>query len=334
VTAEMGILGALAAAFLIGTIFWDLLVKLKRNPPRNRFLLLALFGGVVAFLTHCLVSFPLRLPASSLNFVLFLGLLQGGFFGKPKNIKLSQRRIWAVVASIFLLTVPVTVLAYQDFLADVYLDAGITNLKKGRYSLARTELERSIKLDFQPTQSLFYLGIVYKNLGEREKSIKTLERSLKHFIVEPTYLHLGELYIATGDYGKAEERLKELLSMHPSPLLKLSARYLLAVVDIKRGDIQEGMARLEDIVKEHKDYERAYVIMGQVYLDQGDLKGAAKSFQKALDIVGEKLERINRRLVKLKEIGEATLDEYFQLRGEKERLEGMEKELKKILAGL
>ena len=356
--AEMGGLGILAGGFVLFVIFRSSLQKLGRaKSESDKFIILALSAGVVAVLTHALVSFPLHLPASALDFILLLGLLNSRYFHqegdespqRPNSRKfldaplivLHGRTTWAALALVLALGISVSTLAYRDWLADTYLDRGERDLKLGRIDLAKFELERSLALDFQPRKALYWLGSIYHRLGKErndqkllDRGLELLERSLASFQVEPTYLQLAQLYLNRGEFDRAMDYVNELLAMSPEPTRELDARYLAAVIERERGDLDKALERLNELTFQHKDYERAYVTRAKIYLEQGNAGLARLDLEEALKIVKRELDRNRDRLVRLKEQGRLTLDRYAQLKNEITQLESEREAIEKLLQEL
>ncbi len=73
-SAEIGILGLLAAAWVIATFYFRGLVSLKQANPKDRFLLIGFMGGALAILGHSIFSFPFHVIPNGLLFWLFLAL--------------------------------------------------------------------------------------------------------------------------------------------------------------------------------------------------------------------------------------------------------------------
>jgi len=312
-------------------------------------MILALLAGVIAVLTHALVSFPLHLPASALDFILLLGLLNSKYFHERAHVytftclhelKIGRRASFAILAVVLALGISVTTLAYRDFWGNTYLDRGERDLKYGKIEQAKDELEQSLALDFQPRSVLYWLGSIDHKLGEvqndqelLDRSLKLLKRSLKSFKVEPTYLQLAQLYLNRGEYERAMDYVNELLAMSPAPSRRLDAQYLAAVIERERGDLNKALGRLNELIAQHKDYERAYVTRAKIYRDQGNEGLARLDLETALKIVGERLDRDRRQLMSLKERGRLTLDKYAGLTNEIALLEEEKKAIEKILQG-
>jgi O-antigen ligase/Tfp pilus assembly protein PilF len=342
--AELGVLGIIAGGFVLLTIFFRGFKVLRKAEAKERFIPLALLAGVVASLTDALVSFPFHLPASALAFILLLGLLNSRYFLKGAHeFKISLRgpKSWLALAPVLVLAISVTTLAYRDWLADTYLDRGERDLKYGRVDVAEVELEKSLALDFAPSSALYWLGSIYHKLGDEkddpallERSRVLLEHSLTSFQVEPTYLQLAQLYLNLGEFGQAMDYVNKLLAISPEPERGLDARYLAAVIAWQRGDLEDALERLNELVAKQKDYEMAYVTRAKVYLQQGNSGLARLDLEGASKIVERKLSGNQDQLARLREQRLLTLDKYAELTNEIAQLEKEKKSIDKLLQEL
>ena len=365
--AEMGGLGILAGGFALFALFSSGFRRLKAAKAKERFIILSLLAGIVAALTHALVSFPFHLPASALAFVLLLGLLNSGCFCPESEVQSLRSKvqgpssegkgfghwtsdIWlslgrhgglAILSFALVLGISVSTLAYRDWLADLHLDRGERLLKLGKIEEARIALEKSLALDFSPSKGLYWLGSIYHMLGEErndqallERSLMLLERSRSSFQVEPTYLQLAQLYLNFGEFDRARESVNRLLATSPSPERALDARYLTAVIAWKEGDLEEAVRRLDELLGRRKDYERGYITRAKIYLQQGKSGLARLDLEKAHKLITRKLNNTRVRLSRLKDQGLLTLDKYAELRGELVRLEGAREEIERLLREL
>jgi O-antigen ligase/Tfp pilus assembly protein PilF len=351
VAAEMGILGILAGGFALVMLFWSGLGLMARAEAKEKLTALALLSGLVASLVDGLVSFPFHLPASALAFVLLLGLLNSRYLLKGREPRLAHAlssklelrgwRGWLALALVLILGISVTTLAYRDWLADTHLDRGERALKLGKLDVAQVELERSLALDFAPSKGLYWLGSIYHKLGDEkgdqgllERSLALLERSLGSFQVEPAYFQLAQLYLNLGDYERAMEYVNRLLATLPEPGLARDARYLAAVIAWQRGELEEALAGLNEVLAKQRDYEMAYIIRARIYLQRGESGLARLDLEEAGRIIERKLNSSRSELLRLKDQGLLTLDRYAELTGELSRLEEEKKTVERLLQGL
>lgn len=270
IAAELGILGILAMLTILGVLFWSTLRQAFRVPdPKEKLILLAALAGIVVFLVDAMFSFPLHLPASALNLVFLLGLLQSRRLRPDlSSIQLSARVIIPLSVMVALFAATVTVFAARDWVSDTCLDEGETDLKLHAPNIALGKLEDcSLHYDFQPSEVLFQLGAVHDQLAKQfsaakprtqdeldqiktkkadewQRSLKFYEQSLAVFPTENTYLQIALLYLQFGadakdegktdkakDYfDKSEQNLNKLLELQPDEMLRMTTVFTLEVL--------------------------------------------------------------------------------------------------------
>jgi len=101
---------------------------------------------------------------------------------------------------------------------------GCSHFKLGNYGLAKTYLEKAANIDPESSSIARNLGVTYNQLGEFEKSYKTMMKSYK---LNPwdyrTIYALASAHIFYKHYTEAEQLLKEMLQMDiPGDFKKLA----------------------------------------------------------------------------------------------------------------
>lgn len=315
--AELGTVGVIA--MLIGLIL--LLVNIFRRvsgvgPGPSQLLGLSLIAGLVGFLVHSAVSFPGHLPASSFAFVTFLGLINSGVYdGANYELNPSGYLRYVVFGLIGIFVITVSVFAYRDWRANVLRGKGKTQMDQGNFRLAKENLLQSKKLDFQPRQTYYHLGLVERQLGNNKNALKYFEKSRGQFEPYGLFLQLGTLYMDQDQLDKAKENLVKLVSMDPRNELKIEANYYLAVIATRRGQLEEASERLKTILKEDPDFERAIILQGDIANYQGNEAKAKKKLNRALEIINQKLENIEERLS-----GSIQMSQYGEIKARREAL--------------
>ena len=83
--------------------------------------------------------------------------------------------------------------------------------------LSKKKYEEIIVLDPQNLQSFNNLGLIYKNLGEIDKSINFFKKAIE---IDPNYQNaynnLGIVLLEKGEYLKAIENFKKLIEINPN----------------------------------------------------------------------------------------------------------------------
>jgi len=329
--AELGSLGFLALLALLITVPLSLWVRLRRNSDEDdRFDLLLLACGVVTFLVHAMASFPAHLPASSLVLVLTLGLASAPTYGEGAT-KIVHLKGWPlkVVATVLLvICLGVSVIGVRDYRANLLLGQGTRQLQMGQVRLAEATLERSVRLDFCPRQTYYYLATAKLKQGRYDEAMADLKTCLTCFVDESVYLTFANLAVNLGETKKAREAVELLLSTHPHPDIRIQAEYLHGVIAIREGDYSRATQELEDLAQAHPSFERTYIALGDLYRGRGMPVNARKNYETVLNLIEQKLTSAEKRLSSATSL---PYDEYAKLRSE---IDVLKQEKEAVEAGL
>ncbi len=314
VLAELGLLGALALAALLFTLAASLLHRLIQNRDEgDRLDLLLCVAGLAVVVAHALVSFPAHLPASSLAAILACGIALSPAYGEraSKAVSLRGPALRIAVVSLAACGVVVSVVAARDLAANVLMRDGLLQLQLGQTQQARTTLERSLRLDFAPHQTLYYLATAQALQGDLPAALENAERCLTRFVDESAYVLYAELAVNAGKTSEAKQALTLLLATRPSAELVTRARYLLAVATLREGDAASATTQLEAVVRDAPDFEGARVTLGNVLLARGLRIEAEAVYTEALALIGRKLASAEQRLAAASTM---TVQEYGEVR--------------------
>lgn len=154
-----------------------------------------------------------------------------------------------------------------DEIGRVYLERG-NHFRSGRYLYKALEMRRRDNDVAGLCRSYDQLGLVYRRDGDYHKTIENLNRSLilkerigDHAALNPTLGTLGDLYFRLGYYGRAVRYFRR--EVENTQRLK--------------GQHKEASAWLAD----------AFVRLGWVYLEVGDLKQAESFCKQAVILASE-----------------------------------------------
>ncbi|MEA1870696.1 MAG: O-antigen ligase family protein, partial [Candidatus Bipolaricaulota bacterium] len=334
VVAELGSLGSLALLALLLAIPFSFWIRLRKNTDEfDRFDLLLLAGGIVVFLVHALVSFPVHLPASSLVLVLVLGLASSPAYGRgaTKTVHLTGWSLKGATAGLLVVCLGVSVIGIRDYRANLLLAQGTRQLQIGQTRIAEATLERSVKLDFCPRQTYYYLATAKIKQGRYEEGLDDLMLCRTRFVSEEVYLTLANVAINLGETEIAQENVDLLLSTHPNPSMEIQAEYLNGMIALRKGDYDRAGDLLEALVEAHPSFERAYIALGDLYRGLRMPVTARTNYEKALALI-EKALTSNQR--KLSSTTRMQANEYAKLRGEIEILKQEKEAVEKALAEL
>jgi O-antigen ligase len=292
VLAEVGVFGLAAVAAFLIFLMTSLLSRLRRNADEGDRLDLILYSaGLVAVVVHALVSFPAHLPASSLAAILVCGLALSPAYGDRATVGLHVRgwKLRAAVVTMAVAGAAVSVVAVRDLASNVLMKTGIEQLQLGQTEAGEATLERSLRLDFAPHMTYFYLGMAQARRGELDAAFGNFELCQTRFLEENTYLIYAELAANLGKTVVARKTIATLLATRPAPDIEQRARYVLAIVSLREGDAQAASAELENLVRDAPDFQTARVLLANVLVSRGLRDAAASEYARALEIVERKL---------------------------------------------
>jgi len=321
ILAETGILGALAMAGLIVALVVSVWLRMWRNPDEgDRLDLLLLACGVVVFLVHALVGFPLHLPASSLALVVVVGLMLSGSYGTTAEcaVRLRGWGMKGAIVGIALVGIVVSVFAARDLHANILLNEGIQQLQFTNHRGAVPLLEESIRYDFAPRQTYYYLAVAQTALGRYEEAQANLEKCFTRFVDEAVYLNYANLTANLGRYGLSRAALDTLLASHPPKEIEIQARYVNAMVVSQQSDALAGTTLLLEIVEDDPEFTSAYLGLGFLYQARGLYDYARDYYTQALEVIIRQLGEIDAQLASGAPM---TPDDFGRLQSTKSRLQ-------------
>ncbi len=321
VAAELGTVGF--AVFLggLGLLTYLGLGRLGRlKEAQRKWELLLLGGGLITVFVHAAPTFPLHLPASSLAFVVLLGLALSPRYGPFGDLRafLRKRRRLALAIPLSVLALGVAVLAGRDIVADGYLLSAQAAYYLGDLKGAEAQITRAVALDFCPRVSLYWYGLIKAELGKMEEARAALEGCLNRYRPESLYSNLAAVYLQLGQPEEAKALLLELLATIPLADMAQDARYYLAVAELQRGDLLAAKNWLDEILRVNPEHERAWILLGEIQRRRYLWAEAKDAFQRALRVIDAKLQRLNSQLAR-----PLPLQTYGELRAQKEGLEKM-----------
>ncbi len=305
ITAELGVVGLLATLAAIGTIIFTFVKRLSLQKDAQRRLDLLLLGcGITAFFVHSLVSFPLRLPASTLVLVLAVGLAGSLFYGKVGEWKVSlcgwPRRI--LISLVILFSLFICIVSARDFQADLHLNRGINAFHMGHFHLAYRDLQRSHALDFAPRQTYFHLAMVQLQLDRHEEAKESLKRALTRFVSAEVFINLANIAMKLGDIETARMSVELLLATEPFPVIEREARFLEAAITLREGNTERALASLERLRADDPGFIRPHFFLGEIYRKQGRSDAARKSFKQAITLIERQITSTQHQLATAAEI--------------------------------
>ena len=156
---------------------------------------------------------------------------------------------------------------------------GVTQLPTFVLLAPDLSLAGTIKGYAPPAQFVAYLN---KTRGDYEAFAKKVKNEAS--IKDPKQrLELAKEFLSRGSYDKSEVRLKKLTAEKAVPVaVRDEAYYQLAMSYVMQNRFDEGLKTvraLTAISKAGDSVERAKLLAGQIYMQQGNLLGAANEFR-------------------------------------------------------
>jgi len=333
VAAELGALGVVVLLGGLGVFGYLWTRRMQETGERRRRVELALLAaGIVAFLTHALVSFPWHLPASSLVFVVCLGAILSPRYGRVGRFSLVIRgtALKAAVAATTIIGLGVSVIAVRDLVADRFLHRGKIAYYGGDVSTAYELFQRAVAWDFFPRISLYWLGLAQMELGLRDQALESFYRCLRgRYVHEAIYLNVAALELERGNLDAAVEAAQTLIATVPPREMVDAAEYIVAIARYRAGDVVQAVEILEGIVKRSPAFERGWALLGEIAQGTGDFAKAKAYYEKALNTIEQKISRIERQLKR-----PLTPEKFGKLRSELQGLRAWRELVRKRLDSL
>lgn len=300
ITANTGILGLGTFLWLIVTLYWTGLKRLKQisESKYSPNLLIIILSSLTAVLIHSFFHYSFYLPTTSMLFWLWLGLLNtdGTKLQKTKeNIHPSIIKQGAIVVITILLLVWVT----KPFIASLYFDRATYYSMSGNYHKAIGMYKKSIECNPRDEMAHNNLGNVYRSIGLYREALKEYDEALKinPYLVE-AYNNLGILYVNRGLY---EEAIREyMLALEINPNLA-GVHNNLGNIYRKKGLYDKALEEYKEAISISRRFAKAYNNLGITLAEMGDMRGSLEQFEKAL-AVNPNYEQAKSNLKKVKEI--------------------------------
>jgi O-antigen ligase/tetratricopeptide (TPR) repeat protein len=298
--AELGVPGVLAMIALLGTLAGGLWVRLRREWEReNARDLVLLSGGLVVFLLHAIVAFPVHLASSAFAAVLLTGLAFSPTYGSAAVRVLNLRRglvRWILLPAALLIGVCVSTVAIRDLVANTLQLKGTREILQGEPGRALPALEKSLSLDFAPRETYFRLASAQYALGEYDQALESLRRCLTVFPDENAFLLYADLAAGQGQLDTAMATLDELLSARLSQDHAWKARYVRALILRAEGKTDALISALEALIADAPNYEPAYITLGDTYRSLDRNSDARKEYEAALTAIDANLAELAAKL--------------------------------------
>jgi len=299
-TANTGILGLGTFLWLIVTLYWIGLKKLKQK-NQSRYspnLLIITLSSLTAVVIHSFFHYSFYLPTTSMLFWLWLGLLNTDGT-KLEETKKSIRPSIVRQGATVLITIFLLLWVAKPFMASLYFDrAGYYSIT-GDYDRAIAMYKKSIKLNPDDESARNNLGNIYRDIGLYREALKEYEEALKinPYLVE-AHNNLGILYVKRGLYDEAIEEYMLAIEINPN---LAGVHNNLGNTYRKKGLYDQALNEYREAVSLDGRFAEAYNNLGVTLAEMGELREAVQQFEKALQ-VNPKYEQARLNLEKVTEM--------------------------------
>ncbi len=160
-------------------------------------------------------------------------------------------------------------------------------------------LRQSLEIDDQSPTAYYIIGIYNNELGQYDKAIPELEKSLEiseNWGIKPSwsfnYTALGKAYHKTGQYRKEQRLYKKAEKDFPDDPAIIISQAILALGKSKQAD--EYLQKYESLIKDEGASEAIIQTrLGWIYEEAGMIEKAEQHFRKALFLEPENPWRMN-----------------------------------------
>ena len=254
VMAETGIIGLILLCSLIVLFFKKANDVLKVQRDKEETLLLrVMVASFIIIVIHSLVDSVLHTLPISVMFYFLISLISsisrhspppGGLFinREIKPGKTIHRLL--IVCGLTLLLFNVYRVIWKG-IGYVCWKNGQVAVQNQKWNEGILEYEEAIHYLPKNGELQFHLGAAYAYTGQFEKGLKIIQQSQTTFNDKNIYLVLGQVYLQTDEYQKAEENFKTVTYMYPQ---LLSPHLLLAQLYRKTGYHSLAVSELEFII--------------------------------------------------------------------------------------
>jgi len=133
------------------------------------------------------------------------------------------------------------------------------------------------------TQADYYLG--HRNYESAISSCKRiLELSPDHEVEAETYNYMGEIFIASHEFGRASHYFELAVEANPEDAVALNN---LGVTLLKQERVDEAITRFEQAIEIDPEFAYPYTKLGHAYIFKRQLETAQQMFERALQVDGQ-----------------------------------------------
>ncbi len=288
VLAETGLPGFVVFLFIL---YFLLSAGIKKVKEASSLSEVSLFSGIIVFLIHSLVSFPMHLAASMLYFAIFSSLI----IGKGRKKLGIRSPIIVIIIYFFLIIGNTFLLSYsiKAYIARIYLGKGkldlLRSVKMENPDPLVKEGFRKILLSnyFDPYDPLsyFYIAKVYQYGKRYDKAIEYYKKFYKMYSDFNSIFNTGKCYLNMGKIDKAIETFEKLRALKPG---YEDLYYFLGISYMKQKRYKKAIEVFkEGLLYDKEEKVPLYINLAICYRKLGDVERAKEVLEKAKKLAPE-----------------------------------------------
>ena len=193
------------------------------------------------------------------------------------------KKLLLVMSVLFLATLPSAAQEKQNPEAIKHYNAGVELWKAGDYEKALQEYKQSLALDSTSVQTLYGIGLVYRQLDQLDEAIEYLSKAVR---INPRYVDayydLGLTYWKQKEYDQAINQFLTVTNFGPEGGSKYHKAYfsLGRLYQLKK-ELDQAKEALQMALAFDPEYAEAYYYLGEVHRAQGNLTQAIEAYNQA-----------------------------------------------------
>lgn len=165
--------------------------------------------------------------------------------------------------------------------------------KLGQTELAQRALQRTLTLQEDCVEAMVGLAVIHLNEDNVEEAMKMLKRAYDLEPHNPSVLnHLASHFFYKAEYSKAMTLAKRALLVADSKLIKAESHYHIARCAHAEGNYKVARQSYLDAQKANPAYLAPEFGLGQMHLENNDLKRAKVCFEKVIKADPENVEAL------------------------------------------
>jgi tetratricopeptide (TPR) repeat protein len=174
----------------------------------------------------------------------------------------------------------------EQVLANTYHVLGMSYFNKGEtyYELAAEYVQKAVDQGYTTDESSEILGYCYYKLGDMDRAVTHLEKSVQQAPTDVARLYLAYAYRDKEMYESAERELTYLIEHTQDDFILEQASQTKVWIDFQEERYEEAREGIRKIMERNDASAFAHYWLGNIHEREGDLISARKEWRLALRI--------------------------------------------------